>query len=270
MNAPNKKLLAILQSAWRRKLANHPGYSLRALSRDLGVSPAFVSNMMKGNKPPPRDRLEKLSFCLELDILEREQLVKAVMLDDFSSRVLSGAEKAREKQHRTSSETSNKNILSSWVNIAVLEGLTLSPPFQELSSLQERLGITKAELERALNTLAESELILKVEGKWQKREEHLYIAGGRSKQEVRDFHRMMIAKADGELKAKTSQTDYERRLINGFTMALNPSQLEQLKAKVIRFLDELSQEAGQGECREIYQCNFQLFPLTKVTKKLVD
>lgn len=169
---PMKTLAALLKSAFKRKKASHPGYSLRALARDLGVSPAFVSNILAGKKMPPKDRLEQLSYCLELDLLEREQLVKYVRLDGFSVKVL-GKRPQRDKnlKVRRTSEASNEHVLSSWMNLAVLEGLTLKEPYNDLSALRLRLGISVAELKRALANLHAAGVIEERDGQWCKKDE---------------------------------------------------------------------------------------------------
>jgi uncharacterized protein (TIGR02147 family) len=253
---------SILQAALRRKKLSNPAYSLRALARDLGVSPAFASKVMSGQKLPPRERLEKLCYLLELDVLEKEAIIKAVLLDSFGAKFVSGEARSTRRQ---TAEASSRQLLAHWANLAVLEGLTLDPPMNDLAALRERLGLSPAELKRALDTLAEAGLIALVGDHWEKKDRHLYLAGGRSKAEVRAFHMMMIEKGKAELQ-KTTQADYERRLVNGFTLALNPDHLERLKAKIIDFLDELSREAGEGVPTDVYQCNVQFFPLTKALK----
>jgi DNA-binding MarR family transcriptional regulator len=252
-----------MKSALKRKQAAQPGYSLRALARDLGVSPAFVSNMMAGKKLPPKNRLEKLSYCLELDVLEREQLVKLSLLAGLSPKLLGHRPGPSLPQTRRTSEVSNRHLLASWANLAVLEGLTLDGAWSDLEELRGRLGLTAPALERVIETLAAAGVIEERHGRWVKKDEHLYLAGGRSRQEVRAFHEMMILKSRDELVTKTAQADFERRLINGFTLAMNPEKLEVLKAKIIEFMDELSREAAAGPCTEVYQCNFQFFPLTR-------
>lgn len=253
----------ILQAALKRKQQRQPAYSLRAFARDLGVSPAFASKLINGQKAPPKERLEKLSFLLELDVLEKEALVKDVLLDSFGEKVLSRAQAA--KKGRKTVEAPSGSMLSSWANLAVLEGLTLEAPHNDPSVLGARLGLSTSQVARSLETLSQLGLIEKGEEGWKKKEQHLYVAGGRSKSEVRAFHTQMIEKAKGEL-LKTSQADYDRRLINGFTMALNPEHMHRLKSKIIQFLDDLSREASEGPTSEIYQCNMQLFPLSKASR----
>ncbi len=254
----------ILRAALKRKQSVTSGYSMRALARDLKVSPAFISKVLAGLQPPPKDRLEELCYCLELDILEKEAVVKAVMLDGFSAKVLGKARHLKKSIHeRKTNETTDTRFLSSWANIAVLEGLTLTAPYSDLESLRERLDLTITEINHAIEILADAGMIHEIKGRLQKKDEHLYVAGARPRREVRKFHEMMILRARKELLEKFSDEDYQRRLINGFTLAVNPEHVERLKAKIIRFQDELSQEASEGPCTDVYQCNVQFFPLTK-------
>lgn len=250
----------ILQRAWRRKKSHQPNYSLRALARDLGVSAPFVSAVMKGKRPPPKDRLEKLFVFLELDVHERRQLLESLVFAGAPSQALPTP--PPKKGLRARKEIgAEMGLLQSWKNLAVLEGLTLDPPWNEVPSLRARLRLTEQEMRAILKTLHSLGLAEEEQGQWRKKDELLYFSGGRSRQEVREFHDSLIQKAREELK-KADQKDYNRRLISGVTLTLNPRQLEALKARLLAFLDELSQEAGSGPCSEVYQCNVQLFPLT--------
>ena len=262
--AKRNSCAALLRAALKRKQTVQPGYSLRALARDLGLSSAFVSCMLSGKRKPPQGRLEKICYFLELDVLEKEVLIKDLVLDDYSAKILRGARRLKKNARpRATLAGSSKGLLALWVNIAVLEGLSLKPPHCEPENLAARLGISWTDVQKILAELAADGLIVEEDGCWRKTSRLLYVAGGRSRQEIRAFHGQMILKAHDELTKKISQQDFERRLINGFTFAMAPAHLERLKAKVIEFLDEFVQEASDGACEDVYQCNFQFFPLTR-------
>ena len=241
----NSKMSQILRSALKRKQAARAGYSLRALARDLEVSAAFVCNIMSGKRHLPKERLKDFCHFLELEVLEREELIKSVVLDGFSLRILSQRHRPEQKlKTRKSADTIDGGFLSSWVHIAILEGLTLSPPHNDPDELRARLGLTIGQFNDSLKILLKAGMITESKGRFKKREEHLYVVAGRSKKEIRAFHEMMILKAREELTTKTSSEDFQRRLINGFTIAVNA-------------------EASEGDCTDVYQYNLQFFPLTK-------
>jgi uncharacterized protein (TIGR02147 family) len=266
---PTAKIAALLKSALKRKKLNSPGYSLRALARDLGVSAPFVSNVVSGKRFLPTERLNDFSRILELDVHERELLMRATREQTFGPEPeeVSSRKSRSNAGVRKTTEVKTKSLLSDWANLAVLEGLTLAPSPNQVDDLRTRLGLTPPQFKNALATLSALGLITTAEdGSYRKNDEHLYVAGGRSRKEVRDFHQMMIAKASAELRNKSAQEDYMRRLINGFTIAVNPSHIERLKIKMVEFMDQISQEASTGPCSEVYQLNLQFFPLTKQAK----
>jgi uncharacterized protein (TIGR02147 family) len=263
--------VAILQEAFRRKQASRPGYSRRALARDLGLSAAFVSVLLRGKKIVPKDRLPEICRVFELDVHERAALISAVLLDDFSSNSVAGQRKRSTLAARKPCSENNKALLARWWNLAVLEGLTLPPPLNEPNALAPRLGLAPAQLREALDCLIALGLVERAGDGYIAKEEHLYAPTGRSKHEVREFHDQMIEKARHELAAKTADGDFHRRLITGFTFTVDPSRIEALKARLLEFLSDFAGEAAAGSnCSDVYQCNAQLFPLTARAEPLVE
>ncbi len=258
-----KRVQKILSAAFHRKQAAKPGYSQRALARDLGVSAAFVTKILSGKKNPPRSRLKTLSHLLELDLHDRSSLFQEVYLKQSGAESLPFFSRRKILKKRKTADVVNRSLITKWWNLALLEGLALQAPFNEPNLLRERLGLRQAEFESAMRCLIEQGVVELREGKYQKRDSHLYLPTGRSKKEVRDFHEQMIQLARTELTGKTADADFHRRLITGFTFSLNPALIEPLKEKILTFLDELATEATEGDCTEVYQCNLQFFPLTK-------
>jgi hypothetical protein len=72
----------------------------------------------------------------------------------------------------------------------------------------------------------------------------------------------MIKKAYEEL-SRTTEKAFNERLITGFTMACDPTKIDVAKRAIFDFLSELSEQLSAERCTEVYQCNIQLFPLTK-------
>ena len=69
---------AILKLYFDRKRVSTPAYSLRALARDLKVSPAYVSQVFNGKKPLPESRLAEIIRILDLDDIAVLQLKEAL------------------------------------------------------------------------------------------------------------------------------------------------------------------------------------------------
>lgn len=265
----NQDLQQLLNSTFQRKQKSHPSYSKAALARDLGVSATFISSMFNGKKLPPKDKIEKIAYLLEMDNHERSLFFKIVLLPESlpgSLESLIQNKGVNPNKGRKEIVPDNKfGILSNWWNLALLEGFSLKEPLNNPEALQKRLNLTDQQMQEALAGFRYLGLIDETSGLIKKSEQHTYIPTGRSKAEVRNFHDQMISKSRVELK-KTEPQDFSRRYITGATFALNSAQLEQLKSIIANFLNEVTQTGGSGLCDEVYQCNVQLFPLTSSEK----
>lgn len=262
------ELKNILVEAFNRKKARNPAYSRSALARDIGVSSAFVSNVLAAKKNIPLDLYDKLCFALELDSLEKNQLTEAFiyekskknkLLSDLQKNALSN--ELTKANLRQSSEMS-VNLLTHWYYLAVLEILSTTHSKNDQKDISQRLGLSEYQFKDAIDFLSSNKLITQKNGLWVKNESHLYFPVGRSKQSVRRFHKQMIEKAKLDLETKTSEEDFNKRTYLGFTFSANPKNVDKIKAKIQKLLSDITIEAGEGECTEVYQCNLQLFPLT--------
>jgi uncharacterized protein (TIGR02147 family) len=264
--SPSRKRIGaaeILNAAFKRKRIQRPEYSKRALARDLGVSPAFVTNLFKGKKTLPNSRLLDIIRILELDIHERNRLIEIVALGNIPSGVL-GAQRGAKMilGDRHVHEGPNMHLLANWYNLALLEGLDLEPPHNTIAALKKRLRLTNSQIENALDCLIKTGTVEVENGQFRKVAAHLYIPSGRSKKEIRQFHEKMILKAREQLMTRNSDQDFQRRLITGFTFSVDQDDIEELKAMIMKFLNSLSRKATKVRGTDIFQCNLQFFPLT--------
>lgn len=260
---------SILLNAFNRKKARNPSYSKSALARDLGVSSAFVSNIFTAKKSIPAEMYDQFCYALELDSLEKNNLTEALILEkNKNGRMFEAVKntlatrKGSPTAERVSAEMS-VNLLTHWYYLAVLESLSTAAALAGPQEIAHRLGLSDYQLKDAIDFLSSHKMIEKKDGRWIKSESHLYFPVGRSKQSVRHFHKQMIEKAKHDLATKTTENDFKKRAFLGFTFSANPAHIEKIKAKLQTLLSEITIEAGEGPCSEVYQCNLQLFPLSE-------
>lgn len=258
-----QKSAELLNKALIRKQKKHSQYSQRSFAKDLKVSSAYISHLLKGRQLPNINRIDEIARLLELDIMEKSRLAQLIVFDGSEKIENLTLEKTNDVLQRKQIEIALEKILSSWLHIALLEGLTLTPPHNNIKNLQKKLKISSSQIEKSLELLLQSQLIEKTENNFRKTHQHLYIPSGRSRSIIRNYHNQWITKAKENLNQKTSAQDFNNRLITGFTFAMNPKKLDQLKIKITNFLNELSQDASASDCTEVYQCNVQFFPVTQ-------
>lgn len=252
----------ILKVYFDRKRVSHPQYSLRALARDLKVSPAYLSQVFNGKKSIPESRLEELIRLLDMDDIAVLQLKDALNPGEKRETYLAPTDFDFFNRFKPL-DKKKYAILEQWYMVALLD-LTTVEGFQSSPEwIAHRLKITPVEAELAIETLKEHGLLVVENGVIRKADLKLRFPTKFTQTVIRKFHKQMIRKAYDELELRVSDDEFEDRLIIGTTFALNPAHLPLLKQKLQETLYELGHRGSVGACQSVYQLNIQLFPLTK-------
>lgn len=257
----------VLKLYFERKRLTNPQYSLRALARDLDVSPAYASTILSGKKALPESRLKDFISVLDLDDIAVLQLKKLIMPEEVpvkkeETQVFSEEDKSFFSKYRPL-DKKKYEILNEWYNIAIMD-LTTCVDFKNDSAwISKKLKITQLEVEIAIDNLTRLGLLVVEDGMLKKSEGKLRFPTKNSQSVIRKFHKQMIKKAADELDQREEDTAFNERLITGSTFAINPDKISLLKEKLQEALYEASALGSEGDCHGVYQLNIQFFPLTK-------
>ncbi len=259
----------VLRRIVSEKIKRNPRYSLRALSRNLKVSPSFVSALLNGKKKLPFQRAMEFTQILKLSEEDAKELFKAVTIDgakDEDSRQFLVQSFGNTQDGQDSNflvlEMDRFRVLSDWYHLAILD-LTLVESFvSESQWVAHQLGISEFEVTSAVQRLERLGLLTIEGGRWRKSSAKITIPTTRSERAVREFHAQMIDKAKDAL-VNSDPSDFDFRDINGTTMSIDPRRIPEAKQKIQKFRRQLLEFLSTGEVSELYQLNVQLFRLTK-------
>ncbi len=260
-------IVSQLQKKFVDKLDRHPQYSLRALARDIGVSPPFLSLCFRGKKRLPFDCAMKIARALRMTKSEADTLIKTLTLLEIKGVKERETFITRNFQSDWTILPENRQslrILENWYDLAILE-LTTCRHFESSTQwIAERLSITPRQARDAIDRLIEGGF-LKIHGSsWIKSEQKMQIPTLKSHAEVRGFHSQMMEKAQHAVHQTPLTIDFERRDFSGATFAADPKRVLEAKKMITEFRQKLADFLMDGNCTEVYQLNLQLFPLTKV------
>jgi uncharacterized protein (TIGR02147 family) len=253
---------AILKLYFDRKRVSQPAYSLRALARDLKVSPAYLSQVFNGKKPVPESRLADFIRLLDLDDIAVLQLKEAIHPEEKRTKELAQGDKDFFGRFKPL-DKKKYGVLEHWYMIALLDLTTIEGFQSNPDWIARKLKITRLEVDLAIETLKANNLLKDSDGKLEKVDLKLRFPTKITQTVIRKFHKQMIKKAYEEIDTRLLDEEYNDRLVVGGTFALNPAHLPLLKEKVQEALYEISLKASEGPCESVYQLNIQLFPLTK-------
>lgn len=253
----------ILKQYFERKKFINPSYSLRALSRDLGLSPGFVSGIMTGKKKIPVGRTPQILKVLGMDDIAALQLKKALTVEGV-------IQKESPTVPNENIDFLNKfypldekkyDLLDKWYNLAILD-LTTTKNFKSDSKwIAKVLGISKLEVELALNKLLRMGVLEVKNGILIKTNRKLRLPTNKRRDVVSKFHQQMILQASKELDTRLDSKDFNDRLITGATIATSRDKVEKIKTKINHFLYECVEELTADGPENVFQFNIQVFPL---------
>ncbi len=263
-----------LRDILSRKIERNPAYSMRAFAKDIGVSPTYISLLLKGKKKLSMNRAIQISDLLHLKEKEKQEFLKAVALERslpyFDAELLTKVENQSLDSNNKNNEydlfydldTETFKLLHGWHHLPILDLTTCANFVPDYQWIAGKLGIPDFTVRDAVDRLVRLGL-LKIEGKiWTKTHKKLEIQSKTSKSGVRAFHKAMINKALKSLE-DTSEEAFSKRRIGSLTVAVNMQNFAKAISCIEKFQKDLIDILSEGDCTELYQLNLQLFTLLK-------
>lgn len=267
--------IEILATFFERKQRNNRAFSLRSLAKATGVSPAFLSLAFRGRKNLTKERLDTLIRVLELDDAAahevrrrwQERVAQELGLNligsqaSAPSRTASSALLAFEPTERKF-----EGLLSPWYYPALMDLTTCEDFRDDPAWMGARLGLDPALAAKTLADLEAAGLLVRKNGTLTKARPKMRFPATVSQDAIRRYHQQMIRKAETVMVTLTQQTEYDRRLITGITIAANPKKFKQARRILEDALHEAAEVLSEGPCTEVYQVNLQVYPHTSGPK----
>lgn len=251
-----------LRSALFERIHNNPQYSLRAFARDLRISHSFLSQVINGRKRLSVRQAHQISEALSLTSDERERVIRIVADSQLQENHSPNTKDNKASQPDLILEIDVFRCVNDWYHGAILE-LTQVKGFKPSHRwISKRLGITESEVRIAITRLKRLSLLKTSRIKWERTHPFVQFPVVRPERAIQNYHSQMIDKARKLLDSQ-SKNEYSKRDITAITAAINPDRLEKARKKITAFRKSITEYLSRGECREVYQLNIQLFPLTR-------
>lgn len=262
----------ILQTYFE-KLKEEDGFSLRQWSSIVGLSPTYLSLVLRSKRFPRAEMVVKIGRSLQMDRLALAELEEAHKLDWIKLKKIRLPDRLRKTTTTKlipSVEVTlmeDAEVLRSWLNLALAE-FTLCENFSEdVDALARIFSVRTEDIKQSLYWLLSSGFLLRDEnGRLRKKSTKIrFPTSPRSRELIRDFHRQMIKKALAHMERQTDRESFERRLITGYTISVDPSQIGEAQTMIEKSLVEIAERISNGACTQVYQLQVQFFPLSAKT-----
>ncbi|OGR01164.1 MAG: hypothetical protein A2284_08120 [Deltaproteobacteria bacterium RIFOXYA12_FULL_61_11] len=243
-------------------------FSFRFFARKAGLAAwNFPSLVIKGKRNLSKESVYKFSTALGLQPKEHEYFENLVFLNQ--------ADTIKEKNHyylklnKVRGPSKIKRLLelefsyySEWYIPVLREMVELAGLPEDPERIAKLLDppITRREVERGFSVLEELGLIEYVEGRRVKKDRTLTTDSEARSLLIKNFHHRMISLGLEAL----DRFQPDERNISSLTLSITDEQFEEVKRRTYEFMQEiLALVTNEKRTDRIYQCNFQLFPLTR-------
>ncbi|MGZ3768533.1 MAG: TIGR02147 family protein [Bdellovibrio sp.] len=272
-----------VQIAFNRKKRQNYRFSWRQLALKLEVSNAFLSQIMKGKRKIPIDKLDSLINALEMDEFAERRLFYAYFREldaEISTKSLKAAKYIKERnQHQPAdktfiepfdeipSEGSHFPMFEPWYHAAILDLAETEDFRPDPYWISKRLAIQPHQAEQALSLALQHGFLKQVGDKITKSKKTIRNSAKSSSKMMRSFYSEMLTKTQVIMNRKTSLEDFQERLIMGVTCSANSKIWPQIKAQMTDQLFSNAVQLASGDCQQVYCLATIAIPLSKKIKE---
>lgn len=243
-------LIEKLKTTFADRCRKNPSYSLRALSRSIGMDSSTVSALLSGKRPLTLKTAKKIIEGLQIT---NPVEVQSLLVETFANEEVNQGVDYRELEMETA------EMMSSWEHHAILVVLELKDLDPRDRVIADRLNIPLGIASDCLSRLEKLGMVIRGRRGWE-----LVKNNNATPQQVpsavlRQAHRQKISKALESLE----HDPIDVRDMSAITMAISKRKLPEAKKMITEFRRKLSNYLEDGKKDAVYNLNIQLFPLSK-------
>ncbi|MGZ3748351.1 MAG: TIGR02147 family protein [Pseudobdellovibrionaceae bacterium] len=254
----------LLKEELEKRKSQKKMYSLNAFARDLGISKAFLSQVLKGKKNLSEKTASRMILKLKwaskkkklfLDLV-RYQLVKGesmapLLAEDIRKQTLS-------PQFLNNLNIEKFNFISKWYHFAILELCEISDFQFDPGWISKNISISK---KAAIEAIARMKNlgVIKIENGILKKTQDNVIKDIPSRA-IQEYHREHLGLARKSLQ----HISPEFRNFTGTTMSINLEQLKKVTELIEDFHNQVADTLEVGPKTHVYHLAVQLYPLSQL------
>lgn len=256
----------ILKSLLEERKALNPSYSLRAFSRDIGISSSRLSQVLKGTYGFSGKAAKQIAEKLNLNSKEADYFCNLVESSHAKS------EQKRKESQRKIAEIRNAStnyssldldyfkVISDWYHFAILELTYLDEFKPDTKWISKALDVEEKLIKLAVKRLFSLELLEERDGTWVDCEGFLATPTDIPSSALRKFQGQLLNKAKNSL----AQDSVMERDMTSVMFAVDKDLIPEAKEKIKKFRKEMDLFAQKSKRKNgVYCLAVQFFNLAK-------
>lgn len=236
-------------------------YSLRAMALFLKVSPPRISEWMNNKHSIKITQAKVVLKQLNCPEKKYQAIIQHLESLEYLQELKKKSEIKKINKSFQSAKLSDDQFkkISKWHYYAIINFLDLSPNQHHANYIAQRLGISTTEVEEAITSLIQLNILSKKDGVLKIIQRDLSTDTDIPSSSIKDFHSQMSIIA----KKVLYSTPVEQKDFTNIMMPINIKNLDLAKKEIMNFRQILCRLLESGEKTEVYNLAIQLFPITK-------
>lgn len=267
MTMPENSYINLFREDFLNRKKSNPRYSIRSYAKHLGLTPAYISMIFRGQRHLSQQTAITISKKLKWPSDKQKYFIN--LLEFENSKSTESKEVARQNIIKLESENIEFNslhvdsfeVISSWYYSAIITLLTILKTKATIPIIAKRLKLNQVEVENAMLRLKRLGIVKNERKSWIGLYDYLRLKSIPS-DAVRNYHKQLLSKAATAL----DEQHFEERDFSNMTITVDKSQLKAAKKKIVDFHYEMAKLLEGREPTEVYQLSVQLFSLTDNSK----
>lgn len=254
----DKSAVDFIEHEFKKRKSNNPSYSLRAYAKNLGISPAILSQILNGKKELTPKVLSTIAPKLNLDndiyssFLDKQVKVK-------KERNI----KSVDKNEMRKLDMETFNVISDWYHYAILELFYLDDFESDINWIAKKLKLSVIEVEKAIENLKSVRLINEEDGQLVPTDDYTVIDEYHFTSMAMRERQKQVLKLSAK-KIEELNTNYRDH--SSITITIDPALIPEIKDKIKVFRRSLGNFIAKNSKnnKAVYEIQISFFPITEI------
>lgn len=253
MQSSPKHFSEIIENEYHARIKRNLSYSIRAFARDLDISPATLSLIIKKKAGLSPKKAALISKKLQLTGDENEfflDLVQSTCARTKQARQIAKAKLCRYETRYNTISTDVFYVIKDWYHLAIME-LTLIKGFVATPSwIAERLMITEEEAQTALERLLRLEILELSQGKLRPSNDYVIILSTAPSEAAKHFQTQILKKIMNSF----DEQERSSRDISSLIIRMRKDEMEYVKKTLKEMRRDIASHVQKGEDHDSVFC----------------
>lgn len=236
-----------------KRKSNNPNYSMRAYSRDLGVSLTALSSVIAGKRNLSLKNALKIAENLNFSPLQVKSMVNSIKNIPME-KLLNSSDLIQEDEF---------NLIANWYCIALLTLVRNNKTKNSPKALSKKLGVEVKKIKQSIDILLRLNFIEIKSGLIIRKIKNIKTTNDISSSAIRKYHQSNL-----DLAQKCLHTlDVSKRHITNLSLSVAEKDIGKAKKLINKFKKEFDEKIDTKTANQVYNFSIQFFPAQDIRSK---